>query len=61
MPIRKSTLKRHDLLRSRLWELQKENYKNGVRDYVWQACKQLAKETGYSPRTLWDIYFKDER
>lgn len=52
------TIKRHNLLRDRIYYRAKELYKDGVRDYVAQACQQIAEETGYSWRTLWDIYYK---
>ncbi len=57
MPKRKSTVKRHNAIRRRVYDHAVRLWNAGVRSYVKQACMDLSDETGYAPSTLEDIYY----
>lgn len=55
--MRETTLQRHDLIRRKIdlkVKLLTEISKSPVRD----ACVMISRETGFSPRTLRDIYYQ---
>jgi len=57
VPKRMSTEKRHERLRRTIYDRSVKLWNAGIRDYVKQACRDLAAETGYAASTLEDIYY----
>ncbi len=55
--MKQTTLHRHELIRKRL-DQEVKLLSDSTNKSVQEACNKLANETGFSPRTLRDIYYK---